>query len=182
MREHCEQRPSFTRRLAAALVGAWLGASCLFCCGDVTDAHAAHSLDSDSAATQAAAHGDDCCRAHLQHHDKSAAGNTPVESAAQDASAEGVAQDVNVGSDARDAASGARAGRLASGGGEPCVRCSRQVANYARRTRLPSAPARASDCRPAQDLSEFVNEAPRGGQQLPLNRSGTHVRLCVFLI
>jgi hypothetical protein len=164
MREHCEPRPSFTRRLAAALVGVWLGASCLFCCGDVTNAHAAHSARADSAATQAAAHGDDCCRARLQHHGKSAA------------------QDVNVGSGAHDTASSARAGRLASQGGEPCVHCSRQVANSARRTRLPSAPARASDCRPAQDLSEFANEAPRSSQQLPLNRSGTHVRLCVFLI
>lgn len=173
MREHCEQRPSFTRRLAAALVGVWLGASCLFCCGDVTDAHAAHSFDAGSAATQAAARGDDCCRAHLQHHG---------ESAAQDASVEGVAQDVNVGSAARDEASLVRAGRLASQGGEPCVRCSRQVAISVKRTRVLPAPAIASDNRPAHTLPGFINEAPRSSQQLLLNRSGMHVRLCVFLI
>jgi hypothetical protein len=182
MREHCEQRPSFTRRLAAALVGVWLGTSCLFCCGDVTDAHAAHSARADSAAMQAAAHGDDCCRAHLQHHGKSAAGDTPVESAAQGASVEGVAQDANVGSDARDAASLVRAGRLASQGGEPCFRCSRQVAISVKRTRVQPAPAVASDNRPAHSLPRLINEAPLGSQQLPLNRSGTHVRLCVFLI
>jgi hypothetical protein len=160
--------------LAAALVGVWLGVSCLFCCGDVTGAHAAHSARADSAATQAAAHdGDDCCRAHLQHSGKSTA---------QDKTVERATQDVNVESEARNDASLVRAGRLASGGGEPCVHCSRQVAISVKRTRVLPAPAVASDNRPAHSLSRLINEAARGSQTLLLNRSGTHVRLCVFLI
>ncbi len=182
MRVNCESRPSFTRRMAAALVGVWLGASCLFCCGDVTNAHAAHTARADSAATQAAAHGDDCCRAHLQHQDKNVAGDTPVGSVAQDASVGSAGHDTTIGSDASVDASSARSGRLASQGGEPCFRCSRQVANSARRTRLPSAPAGASDCRPSHGLPRFVAEAARGSQRLLLNRSGTHARLCVLLI
>lgn len=174
MREHCKPRLSFTRRAVAALVGVWLGVSCLFCCADVTQAAAASTGDADSA-THAAASGDPCCHANFRHNDKSEA---------HGAASEDDARDAVTGSGAREAASsaGARAGRPAAGDGVPCVRCSRQVVNSARRARVLPAPSPAANYKRPHAAPQLVADAARGGASLVLNRSGTHLRLCVLLI
>lgn len=155
----------FTRRLAAALVGVWLGVSCLFCCGDVPGASAARVLDADSAA-QASAPEHDCCRARLQQNEKGTAHD-----------AESVPRDNSV------PPALARVRLVTTGGGVPCLRCSRQVANTARRSRVPPAPSPAPNPERARVSSPlFTSGAARVGASLVLNRSGTHLRLCVFLI
>jgi hypothetical protein len=166
MRENCESTSSFRRRAAAALVGVWLGVSCLFCCGDVTRASAV-SGDERAGATQTSAASDDpCCHARLRRQEKGGAHVVVAENVARAAAAK----------------AGARALRLPAGDGGACVRCSRQVASTARRARLLPAPASAADYERPHASPRLDAEASRGGASMLLNRSGTHLRFCVLLI